>query len=565
MNFFLRSLVTVVVKNVAKAVGNIATKEGGKKLAQQAGKCAVKVAGNALGAGVFPIGDIVVELCEAYFKQKDERQLREEVQSVAQDVKASQETLEKLLRQQAGDLPEELHQAIGLYLKQVPRHLQHSLRSAADPSGRTVPVGMSLRSAGDLRRLLPDRLPQFRPGERLEGTDLRLVEFLAMGGYGEVWLATHESRKGSLLVVLKFCADPAAAPALKNELRLLDQIESEQLEGFVNVKNANLEATPPYVEYEYVPGGDLASYVYELHHDGKASWRNVANLVLRLAKNVGRIHRMTPKAIIHRDLKPDNILVQRVKGKAGVKLKIADLGIGATVAAQEIKDWQQTRANSQNNTALTACTPLWASRQQRNGDVPTPQDDVYALGVIWYQMMIGDFLREPPRGAGWKEELTAREMPPKVVGLIERCIDDNPAKRPADAQQLAELIEKALAPVPNPNPKVKASRAPAVAAVCVGILFLLVVVFGQYTYIFVADKKEREKLAQEERQAQLRFVGTWELENSAGKTVLEIRDGPTRGYGEPYDGDFSYRDGDREVKGRYRLHWRALQRRTSAF
>src|SRR5262249_3031875 len=154
---------------------------------------------------------------------------------------------------------------------------------------------------------LPRRLPRFKPGERPAGIgDWELVELLGVGGFGEVWKARHAHLRSKPLVALKFCLDPSAVPALRNEAGLLDQaMQQGRHPGIVPLLQTYLGAAPPCLEYEYVAGGDLAGLIQELAAQGRLTAETANRLLLRLAEVVAFAHQADPP-IVHGDLKPAN-------------------------------------------------------------------------------------------------------------------------------------------------------------------------------------------------------------------------------------------------------------------
>ncbi len=432
--------------------------------------------GNALGGGIVPIGSIASGVFEDWCASTDhsgqqqapraaaQARVRAELEAVVQDPRAYRAQVEQLLGELGADQPEAVRQAARTYLNQIPGCVQRSLRRPEDPSGRTVPPGLVLRHAEDLKQLLPERMPRFQPGARpVPGTDLVIEELLGVGGFGEVWKASHQSRPHAAPVALKFCIDEAAARSLRNEIELLDRISRQgRHRGIVELRYTHLEGNAPCLEYEYVEGGDLAGLVVDLHRAGKASPLNMTRLFCSLVQAVGFAHRMQPP-IVHRDLKPTNILTTRVEKR--VVLKVLDFGIGGLAAEQEKRQAAETGRPGGLTTLGGSCTPLYASPQQRRGARPDPRDDVYALGVIWYQMLLGDVTREPPRGGSWKKRLRELGTTSDLLALLEGCLEDDPGDRPADAQVLAQElvagIEKATSlAVVEDEPEKPVSRPP---------------------------------------------------------------------------------------------------------
>jgi hypothetical protein len=80
------------------------------------------------------------------------------------------------------------------------------------------------------------------------------------------------------------------------------------------------------------------------------------------------------------------------------------------------------------------------------GAPPDPRDDVHALGVIWYQMLVGDFSEGAPTGLDWADELRHQGVDDRLVRLLGACVATKAQNRPPDALAVAERIESVLAP-----------------------------------------------------------------------------------------------------------------------
>src|SRR5947209_7770359 len=123
--------------------------------------------GNALGGGIVPIGSIAtaiyLEWCASGQKAAkdqapaaaEQARVRAELEKIVQDARAYRAQVDQLLGELGAGQPEAVRQAARTYLNQVPGCVQRSLRRPEDPSGRTIPAGLVLRHAEDLKQLLP--------------------------------------------------------------------------------------------------------------------------------------------------------------------------------------------------------------------------------------------------------------------------------------------------------------------------------------------------------------------------------------------------------------------------
>ncbi len=224
--------------------------------------------------------------------------------------------------------------------------------------------------------------------------------------------------------------------------------------GIVTLKNAYLDTEPICLEYEYIEGGDLTSLIRRMQKLPTEKRVEQARTIIRvLAETVGRMHRLSPP-VIHRDLKPANVLARRTKEGRWTFL-VADFGIGAIVAETQVLAERYGTTSKGDLLATMAhgsCTPLYASPQQKAGDQADPRDDVHALGVMWYQLLMGDPTKEPPLGGAWKKRFAEQGVPAEMIALLEQCFEHNPEDRPKDAAALADRISS-LVPTPPTGPK----------------------------------------------------------------------------------------------------------------
>src|SRR5262245_49554993 len=178
----------------------------GYSLVRSLVKNTLKYVGDGLTGGIIPVGSIAAGMFEDWCESKPEaspanqpasavaqQQLRTELEKIVQDNAAFRQQIETALAEMRQS--EDVREQVRAYLYQMPRQLQASLRRPEDPTGRTAPASLVIRSAEDMQQLLPERMPRFKPGDRpVLGTDLVVQELLGVGGFGEVWKAVHTSR-----------------------------------------------------------------------------------------------------------------------------------------------------------------------------------------------------------------------------------------------------------------------------------------------------------------------------------------------------------------------------------
>ncbi|MFO0878116.1 MAG: family 16 glycoside hydrolase [Gemmataceae bacterium] len=429
--------------------------------------------------GVVPFGERLYEIAnDAHNRYKRECNAEEslkQVEAIAQaglrEIRSEARALLDSIKHRADKvLSEQLNQpgveqAFLSYFEQFPASVRATFRRPADPSGKSVPNGFSLKQPDDFLRLLPARPPRFYGGDRIADRWI-LGDLLGVGGFGEVWRAEHASDKSQPPVALKFCLDQDATRFLRHEAQLMQRVMAETRgPGVVELKAAHLDHNPPCLAFEYINGGDVTGLMHDwLRLPLAKRVPLAAQVVLKLARIIGPLHRMQPP-IVHRDLKPANILVVRKDG-GKFDVKIADFGIGGIAARKQIAASTHgvSRGDLLSQTLRGSHTPLYASPEQVRGQGPDPRDDVHALGVMWFQLLTCDLGRGV--GADFDEDLRELHVPDATAAAIKRCVASRADRRFGDAQELADYMatmthESSLPTAPEPLETAPVETLPA--------------------------------------------------------------------------------------------------------
>ena len=275
----------------------------------------------------------------------------------------------------------------------------------------------------------------FKVGEVVPGRDQwRLSRAMELSGSSEVWLAenpkTHEQR------VFKFAADGSRLKGLKREItisRFLRESLGDRPE-FVRILEWNFATSPFFLESEYA-GPNLAEWAEKQGGLSEIRYETRLRLLVDLAQAVAAAHDI---GVLHKDLKPVNILV--VSGGNGRwQIKLADFGSAslfdpARLHALGITNLGFTQTASLEAQSLTG-TLMYMAPEVLAGQSPTTGADVYALGVMLYQLTIGDFRK--PLAPGWEADI----KDPLLREDIADAACGDPVKRLNSA---ADLVERLL-------------------------------------------------------------------------------------------------------------------------
>jgi serine/threonine protein kinase/Flp pilus assembly protein TadD len=273
-----------------------------------------------------------------------------------------------------------------------------------------------------------------------------IIEELGIGGMGRVYRAHDTKLNEEVAVKLikpEIAAERRVVERFRNELKTARKIRHKNVCGMYDFHE---EGKTLYLTMEYVRGEDLKSLIHRM----KALTVGAAVSVARqVAEGLNEAHKL---GIVHRDLKPGNVMIDK-EGQA----KIMDFGIARSLAGG-------------GTTAEGAIigTPEYMSPEQVEGKEADQRSDIYALGIILFEMVTGrvPFEGETPFSIANKQKSEPPPVPKKLVPqipeglnkLILRCLEKDKAKRYQTAEELiAELatVEELLPTTERVTPKRK--------------------------------------------------------------------------------------------------------------
>lgn len=273
-----------------------------------------------------------------------------------------------------------------------------------------------------------------KPGEAVPGRDAwRLVRRMEPSGSGEVWLArnpkTGEQR------IFKLAADGERLKGLKREItvsRFLRESLGDR-PGFVRILEWNLASPPFFLESEYA-GPSLAEWAVGQDGLDACPLSVRIDLFVAIAEIVAAAHSV---GVLHKDLKPANVLVVPGAG-GGRQIRIADFGSASLFDPARLQALGITNLGFTKTVALgsesISGTLMYIAPEVQAGQSPSTGSDVYALGVMLWQFVVGDFRR--PLAPGWE---AAVEDPLLREDIADAACGD-PEKRMASAADLAERL-----------------------------------------------------------------------------------------------------------------------------
>jgi len=259
-----------------------------------------------------------------------------------------------------------------------------------------------------------------------------LVSRLSQSSRHEVWLARHT--KMHELRVYKFSADGEGLTALKREAtfaRVLRKSLGERRD-LVTLLDCNFAAPPFFLEYEYGGQGLLE---WATQHLAGLALDARLGLFLQVADAVAAAHSV---GVLHEDLKPANLLVSE-RANGGWQLRLTDFGSARLLEPERLQGLGITHYDVTFTDGVISdglATLLYVAPERLAGGAATAQSDVFALGILLYQLAVGDLRR--PLVPGWE-----REIPDEILREdIRAATDGNPIFRVGSVGALADRLRR---------------------------------------------------------------------------------------------------------------------------
>jgi tetratricopeptide (TPR) repeat protein len=286
---------------------------------------------------------------------------------------------------------------------------------------------------------------RFQPGELVLGR-FRILHPIGKGGMGEVYQA-EDLQLGivALKTIRRGLGSSDAFERFRQEVQLARRISGPQVcrihELYLLPATGKYEATA-FLTMEYLEGVTLSSKIREV---GPLPWKEALNITLEICEGLRIIHE---NGIIHRDLKSGNIMVCEQAGSR--RIVLLDFGLARDSKSQIPRSGsQRPTETSSTNTQGIMGTPAYMAPEQFEGNPVSPATDIYALGIILYELVTGfhPYAADTPVAAAIRRakhprapSLIRPRIPKQCDRVIQKCMEYEPENRFQSATEVAKAL-----------------------------------------------------------------------------------------------------------------------------
>jgi serine/threonine-protein kinase len=273
-----------------------------------------------------------------------------------------------------------------------------------------------------------------------------ILELVGIGGMGRVYRAEQTNLGRTVAVKIihpHLIGEENAAARFITEARAASRMNhpnSVSIIDFGKTKDGQL-----YLVMEFLSGKDLARLMYE---EGPLPFRRIVDIARKILAALSEAHHL---GIIHRDLKPENVIVEPTRTGGDDHVKVVDFGL----AKMRI----EAASPSITSPGIVCGTPEYMSPEQGRGDALDARSDIYAVGVLLYQLFTGHlpFEADSPtkvvlahltqKPADPRVVAPERGIPAPLVNVVLQALAKQPSDRFRDADDFSLALGEALVAV----------------------------------------------------------------------------------------------------------------------
>lgn len=297
-------------------------------------------------------------------------------------------------------------------------------------------------------------------GTTFEGK-YEIVRELGSGGFGMVYLARQPSMDRYVAIkILKSGlgeAQHAAAERFLREVKIISKLRHPNtvtIHDFGEARSGML-----YMVLEYIEGETLKDV---LTREGAQQPRRALHIARQIAKSLAEAHR---HGVVHRDLKPANIMLMDLETESDF-VKVLDFGVARLLRTDE-RDL--TSAGLPEGKHELIGTPRYMSPEQVRGESLTPASDLYGLGLMLYELLVGEpAMRGGTTMALISQQISAqpvsldglRALSPRLERVVSALVRKDQAKRAQSAAEVVSEFDRIIEEFDRSPPKTKAQGKP---------------------------------------------------------------------------------------------------------
>jgi eukaryotic-like serine/threonine-protein kinase len=275
----------------------------------------------------------------------------------------------------------------------------------------------------------------------------KVEKVLGVGGMGKVYKARQLTLDKAVVVKVlhdHFRDDPQLVQRFQREARAASRLNHPNSIQIIDFGQD--EGGVVFMAMEFLQGQDLFAV---LKKDGALAPDRVVRIMIQVCSALAEAHEQN---VIHRDLKPENIMVEDRRGQRDF-VKVLDFGIA------KIQDPGESAGQALTQAGMVCGTPEYMSPEQARGLQLDPRSDIYALGVVMYQLATGQlpFTSDTPIGIVTKHILEKPDppsqrnagVPPGLEEIILKALEKEVDNRFTTVVQMGEALERLLLQMPS--------------------------------------------------------------------------------------------------------------------